>query len=88
MGGRFILGFGVSLVATGGPMYVVEVNHPAYRGVVGGKFFKCHEQKWATNELFLTKYQQCTTPSGFQAQFFHLEQPVVLQMLAVIIHGA
>lgn len=40
MGGRFLLGFGVSLVATGGPMYVVEINHPAYRGVVGGKFIQ------------------------------------------------
>ncbi|KAK2594316.1 hypothetical protein QQS21_007961 [Conoideocrella luteorostrata] len=38
MGGRFLLGFGVSLVATGGPMYVVEVNHPAYRGVVGAMY--------------------------------------------------
>jgi len=34
MGGRFLLGFGVGLVATGGPMYVVEVTHPAHRGVV------------------------------------------------------
>ncbi|KAF5123932.1 Lactose permease [Metarhizium anisopliae] len=38
MGGRFLLGFGVSLVATGGPMYVVEINHPAYRGVVGAMY--------------------------------------------------
>lgn len=34
MGGRFLLGFGVSLAASAGPMYVVEVTHPAYRGVV------------------------------------------------------
>ncbi|KAH6607315.1 hypothetical protein Trco_003628 [Trichoderma cornu-damae] len=32
MGGRFVLGFGVSLAAAAGPMYVVEMNHPAYRG--------------------------------------------------------
>lgn len=38
MGGRFLLGFGVSLAAAAGPMYVVEINHPAYRGRVGGKF--------------------------------------------------
>lgn len=38
MGGRFLLGFGVSLAASAGPMYVVEINHPAYRGVVGGKY--------------------------------------------------
>lgn len=33
-GGRFLLGFGVSLVASAGPMYVVEVAHPAHRGVI------------------------------------------------------
>lgn len=37
MGGRFLLGFGVSIAASAGPMYVVEINHPAYRGAVGGK---------------------------------------------------
>ena len=37
MGGRFFLGFGVGISASAGPMYVVEINHPAYRGVVGGK---------------------------------------------------
>ncbi|RQM08359.1 hypothetical protein DH86_00002604 [Scytalidium sp. 3C] len=34
MGGRFILGFGVSIASAAGPMYVVEVSHPAYRGIV------------------------------------------------------
>ena len=34
MAGRFMLGFGVSIAASGGPIYVVEVCHPAYRGVV------------------------------------------------------
>lgn len=35
LGGRFLLGFGVSIAAAAGPMYVIEINHPAYRGVVG-----------------------------------------------------
>ncbi|KAM0329496.1 hypothetical protein ACHAQA_004805 [Verticillium albo-atrum] len=38
MGGRFLLGFGVSIVASAGPMYVVEINHPAFRGVVGAMY--------------------------------------------------
>ncbi|KAL6893387.1 general substrate transporter [Trichoderma evansii] len=38
MGGRFLLGFGVSLAAAAGPMYVVEINHPAYRGRVGAMY--------------------------------------------------
>ncbi|EEP78090.1 conserved hypothetical protein [Uncinocarpus reesii 1704] len=33
MGGRFILGFGVAITSTAGPMYVTEVSHPAYRGI-------------------------------------------------------
>jgi sugar porter (SP) family MFS transporter len=38
MGGRFILGFGVSIAASAGPMYVIEINHPAYRGSVGAMY--------------------------------------------------
>lgn len=34
MGGRFVLGFGVSIASAAGPMYVVEVSHPAYRGIM------------------------------------------------------
>jgi MFS family permease len=38
MGGRFLLGFGVSIAASAGPMYVIEINHPAYRGRVGAMY--------------------------------------------------
>ncbi|KAK9420468.1 putative Major facilitator superfamily (MFS) profile domain-containing protein [Seiridium unicorne] len=38
MGGRFLLGFGVSIAAAAGPMYVVEINHPAFRGTVGALY--------------------------------------------------
>lgn len=38
MGGRFLLGFGVSIAAAAGPMYVVEINHPAFRGTVGAMY--------------------------------------------------
>lgn len=33
-GGRVLLGFGVGLAASAGPTYVVEVVHPAHRGVI------------------------------------------------------
>ncbi len=33
MGGRFLLGFGVSFVSSAGPIYVVETAHPAWRGI-------------------------------------------------------
>lgn len=38
MGGRFLLGFGVGIIASAGPVYVVEMSHPAYRGVVTGMY--------------------------------------------------
>jgi MFS family permease len=38
MGGRFLLGFGVNIAAAAGPMYVVEVSHPAFRGIVTAIF--------------------------------------------------
>ncbi|KFY09255.1 hypothetical protein V491_08295 [Pseudogymnoascus sp. VKM F-3775] len=34
MAGRVLLGFGVNIASAAGPMYVVEVSHPAHRGVV------------------------------------------------------
>lgn len=34
MAGRLLLGFGVTITGSAGPMYVVEVSHPAHRGVV------------------------------------------------------
>ncbi|EOD49391.1 lactose permease protein [Neofusicoccum parvum] len=34
MGGRFVLGFGVSFMTAGGPILVLEISHPAYRGVM------------------------------------------------------
>lgn len=36
MGGRFLLGFGVSIASAAGPIYVVETSHPAFRSVVTG----------------------------------------------------
>jgi len=34
MCGRFLLHFGVAIVASAGPMYVAEVSHPAFRSVM------------------------------------------------------
>lgn len=33
MGGRFLLGFGVSIITSAGPSYVAEMAHPAWRGM-------------------------------------------------------
>lgn len=36
MGGRFVLGFGVSIAAAAGPIWIVETAHPKYRSVMTG----------------------------------------------------
>jgi len=38
MAGRFFMGFGVNVIASAGPCYVVETAHPAYRGIVVGLY--------------------------------------------------
>jgi len=38
LAGRFFLGFGVSIAASAAPTYVVEMSHPAYRGVMTGMY--------------------------------------------------
>jgi len=37
MGGRFILGLGAAIASGAAPAYVVELAHPAYRGVQAKK---------------------------------------------------
>ena len=36
MGGRFLIGFGVTISSTAGPTYIVEIAPPAWRGLFGG----------------------------------------------------
>ncbi|EXJ77744.1 hypothetical protein A1O3_09973 [Capronia epimyces CBS 606.96] len=36
MGGRFVLGFGVSIAAAAGPIWIVETAHPKHRGIITG----------------------------------------------------
>lgn len=38
LAGRFFLGFGISISASAGPLYVLEVSHPAYRGILTGTY--------------------------------------------------
>lgn len=33
MGGRFLLGFGVAIACSAGPIYSLELSHPAFRSV-------------------------------------------------------
>jgi MFS family permease len=41
MAGRFFVGFGVCIIATAAPAYVVEMAHPAWRGAFTGGYNIC-----------------------------------------------
>jgi MFS family permease len=38
MAGRFFSGFGANIIGTGAPIYVIELCHPAHRGVITALF--------------------------------------------------
>lgn len=38
MAGRFILGFGAAIAQSNGPVYIVELAHPAFRGMQAGMY--------------------------------------------------
>jgi len=38
MAGRFLLGLGVGVIGAAGPCYVVEISHPAHRGIITGLY--------------------------------------------------
>lgn len=50
MGGRFFCGFGVTIAASAGPVYVIEVSHPAYRGILGAFY----NTWWFTGSILAT----------------------------------
>ena len=38
MGGRFLIGFGISIAQTAAPIYLVEMAYPPWRGLFGGLY--------------------------------------------------
>jgi len=74
MAGRFILGFGVSIAASAGPIYVVEVCHPAYRGVVTGLY----NTFWFTGAIVCSGVARGALDMGGQISWL---LPVWIQLL-------
>jgi len=77
LAGRFFLGFGISIAASAGPAYVVEIAHPLYRGTLTG-LYNCF---WFTGSILAagvtrgslnfadTNSNQWVVPTAFQAFF-------------------
>ncbi|ETS79836.1 hypothetical protein PFICI_07365 [Pestalotiopsis fici W106-1] len=38
IGGRAVLGFGAAVAQAAGPVYIVEIAHPSFRGIMGGMY--------------------------------------------------
>ncbi|KAF2457638.1 general substrate transporter [Lineolata rhizophorae] len=74
MGGRFLLGFGVSIASSAGPMYVVEVSHPAYRGVTTALY----NTFWFTGSIIASGAARGALNLGGNSQWL---VPVWLQLL-------
>ena len=77
LAGRFFLGFGISIAASAGPAYVVEIAHPLYRGTLTG-LYNCF---WFTGSILAAgvtrgsigfandDHRQWVLPTAFQAFF-------------------
>jgi len=72
--GRFVLGFGVSIISAAGPIYVVETAHPAYRGIITA-YCNCF---WFTGSILASGAIRGTITMKGNASW---EIPVYLQML-------
>ncbi|ANB14457.1 hexose transporter HXT13 [Sugiyamaella lignohabitans] len=57
MGGRFVLGFGVSFATAAAPIYAIEISHPSYRAAITGSYntLYCWGSILATVVLFCTQ---------------------------------
>ena len=74
MGGRFLLGFGVAIASSAGPIYVVEASHPAYRGVVTA-YCNCF---WFTGSIISSGAVRGALNQGGAASW---QIPIWLQMM-------
>lgn len=74
MGGRFLLGFGVSIVSSAGPIYVVETSHPAFRSIATA-YCNCF---WFTGSILASGAIRGALNLGGNASW---QLPVWLQLL-------
>jgi len=72
--GRFVLGFGVSIISAAGPIYVVETAHPAFRGIITA-YCNCF---WFTGSILASGAIRGTITMQGNASW---TIPVYLQML-------
>ncbi|TDZ16384.1 Lactose permease [Colletotrichum orbiculare MAFF 240422] len=83
MAGRFLLGFGVQIAASAGPIYVVEIAHPAHRGICGGLY----NVMWPVGALVASGAARGSLPYGGNTSWLI---PVGLQAMfpGIIVLGA
>ncbi|CAK7236388.1 hypothetical protein SBRCBS47491_009619 [Sporothrix bragantina] len=73
MGGRLLVGLGVTVLTTAGPVYMIEMAYPSWRGIGGGLFNVCG---WYIGALAAS---WTTYGTGFLSSDWSWRIPVIIQ---------
>ncbi|CAK7202016.1 hypothetical protein SEUCBS139899_004734 [Sporothrix eucalyptigena] len=75
MGGRLLVGLGVTVLTTSGPVYMIEMAYPSWRGIGGGLFNVCG---WYIGALTAS---WTTYGTGFLSTNWSWRIPVIIQAI-------
>lgn len=81
MGGRVLLGLGVTLVTTSAPVYIIEIAYPTWRGIGGGLF---NVNAWYIGALTAS---WTTYGTNFLESNWSWRIPVIIQAIPAAIAG-
>lgn len=79
MGGRLLLGLGVTIVTTSAPVYLIEMAYPTWRGIGGGLFNVCG---WYVGAITAS---WTTYGTGFLSTDWSWRIPVIIQAVPATI---
>lgn len=79
MGGRLLVGLGVTLVTTSAPIYLIEIAYPTWRGIGSGLFNVC---SWYIGSMTAS---WTTYGTGFMTSDWSWRIPVIIQAIPAAI---
>lgn len=79
MGGRLLVGLGVTLVTTSAPIYLIEIAYPTWRGIGSGLFNVC---SWYIGSMTAS---WTTYGTGFMTSNWSWRIPVIIQAIPAAI---
>lgn len=75
MGGRLLVGLGVTLVTTSAPVYLIEIAYPTWRGIGSGLFNVC---SWYIGSITAS---WTTYGTGFMTSNWSWRIPIIIQAI-------